>query len=160
MKIIYSITKSVIVSCLALMVVLVVIDVAGRSMTGSGLPGTVEINEYLLVVVGFMGIFQTHHEKGHVDVNLLFSKFPLKLQVLMDRFNNILIILFSMLFIYAGVERLWGAFQSGETNWFGAYVLPVWFVRIVVPIGFFATGLQSLINLLSPNISSDEFGSS
>ena len=68
---VYTASRKVVVLCLSLMVALVVVDVFGRSLLGSGLPGTVEINEYLLVIMGFLSIAQTHYETGHVEVNLL-----------------------------------------------------------------------------------------
>ncbi len=150
-RIVYLMARAVVSTCLGLMVFLVVIDVIGRSISGSGLPGTVEINEYLLIIVGFLGIFQTHHEKGHVCVDLLFDKLPPSVRITLDRINNALIFLFSLLLLYAGTARFWSALQAGETNWFGAYVVPVWFVRIVVPIGCFALCMQSLMNIVRPD---------
>lgn len=148
----YLASRAVIIGCLAIIVFLVVVDVTGRSLFGSGLPGTVEINEYLLIIIGFLGIFQTDHEKGHVSVDLLFNKLSPATQTVLSRLNHSMIFLFSLLFMGAGAERFWSAFQCGETNWFGSYVMPVWFVRLVVPLGCFALCLQSLINLRYPEV--------
>jgi len=68
LNIMYSVSTKITISCLVVMVALVVFDVCGRSLLGSGMPGTVEINEYLLIILGFVGIIQTHHTRGHVGV--------------------------------------------------------------------------------------------
>ncbi len=146
----HSVARNVVGVCLAVMVLLVVMDVAGRSILGAGLPGTVEINEYLLVVIGFIGIFQTYHEKGHISVDLLFTRLPERVRQVLARVDSGLILIFSLMFFYAGAERFWSAFKTGETNWFGAYVMPVWFVRLVIPIGCLALCIQSLMNMWQP----------
>ncbi|MBW1715671.1 MAG: TRAP transporter small permease [Deltaproteobacteria bacterium] len=150
LRVLYLIARNVVIACLTAMVFLVVIDVALRTLTGSGVPGTVEVNEYLLTVAGFLGIFQTYSEKGHVSVGILFNKLPLTVKITLDRINHCMIFVFSLLFMYGGAQRFYSAFQEGETNWFGSYLLPVYFVRLVVPLGCFGICLQSIMNICNP----------
>jgi len=135
------------VAGLTLMVALVVIDIIGRTFIGSGLPGTVEANEYLLIIVGFVGMVQTYHERAHVSVDILFDKFPNKTKRIIEKTNNSIIMLFSLIFMYAGAARFWSAFKAGDTSWFGAYIFPVWFVRAIVPITFFFLALQCAMRI-------------
>jgi len=147
----YNVARNVVNACLALTVILVVIDVAWRNIAGGGLQGTVEISEYFLVVIGFFGIFQTHHDNGHITVDLLFERMSRRVKRIVQYVNNLLILTFSLFFMYSGIERFWSAFQAGETNWFGSHVLPVWILRIIVPLGFLFLGIQSLVNISKLN---------
>lgn len=157
---IYLGSRSVVILSLFLMIIVVVLSVSSRSLTGSGLPGSVEITEYLLVIVGFIGIFHTYHERGHVSVSLIFDRLPLNIKRCLHRFNNFMILVFSLLFIKAGVDRFCSAYQSGETAWFGQFLVPVYFVRLVVPLAFFALFLQCIMDIWKPDIENEESNSS
>ena len=150
------VSRNLIVGILGLMVLLVVVDVAGRNLIGVSCPGTVELNEYLLVIIGFIGIFQAHCENGHVSVDLLYDRFPDRVKRILDLINNLMILGFCLFFFYAGTERFWAAFQCGETNWFGAYVLPVWGVRLAVPIACFALCALSFIKIIDPETQAEK----
>lgn len=154
-SLLYKASRNLVAGVLGLMVLLVVVDVTGRNLFDLSFPGTVELNEYFLIIIGFIGIFQTHHENGHVSVDLLYIRLPGRVKRALDFTNNAMILSFCLVFLYAGTERFWAAFQCGETNWFGAYVLPVWGIRLVVPIGCFALCIQSLINIIDPEIQAE-----
>jgi len=139
--------KIVAVSLLAA-VVIVVVDVSVRNILGKGIPGSVEINEYLLVIIAFMAIVQTNGLKGHITVDLLYERLPPLGKVMFDRISNILVLLFTVLFLYASWGKAAAEFDAGETSWFGAYVLPVWMFRWVVPISCFLLVVQVCISIL------------
>lgn len=135
--------------CLFLMVSLVVVDIFGRTVFGNALPGTVEINEYLLIIAGFMGIAQTHSVNGHIFVELLYSRCSPRVQKALQRIDDVILFLFSLVFLWAGFQKAVSAYHSGETNWFGSHVLPVWFFRWIVPISCACLCLQVLANILT-----------
>ena len=137
----------VIYFCLFFMTFYVTFDIIFRSLSGSAMEGTVEINEYLLVVAGFFGIVHTHKHKGHITVDIFYrSLSPIK-QYFHDQINNIILLVFSIFFVYAGIQKAISAYESGECNWFGDYILPVWFIRWVVPISFTFLSFQILISI-------------
>ena len=134
--------------CLFAMIFMVVLDILLRSLFQSGLPGTVEINEYLLIIAGFMGIVQTNSINGHISVELVFDKFTPGLKRILEQVTNIVLLIFFSLFFWAGLKKSVSALHSGETNWFGSHVLPVWFFRWVVPISCGLLCLQIIAKIL------------
>jgi TRAP-type C4-dicarboxylate transport system permease small subunit len=131
----YSISMKVVSFCLLAMTILVACDIVLRTVFDVGIPGTVETNEYLLVIVGFMGIVETNGRRGHITVDLFYEKVSEGRKRILNIISPILVLLFTLLFLYAGAQRAFFSYQSGETNWFGSHVLPVWFFRWIVPIG-------------------------
>jgi tripartite ATP-independent transporter DctM subunit len=63
-------------ACLALMVLPVTLDVCLRSVSTMSVPGTIEIEEFLLLIVVFFSLSGPQIRKNHIDVDLLFPKFP------------------------------------------------------------------------------------
>lgn len=59
-------------------------DVAGRTIWGQHIPGTVELSSYLLAVFILLGIPYTHQVKGHVRVSILGSRIPEKAESFLD----------------------------------------------------------------------------
>jgi TRAP-type C4-dicarboxylate transport system permease small subunit len=131
----YSLARKVVSLSLFVMTVLVVCDILLRTFLDFGIPGTVETNEYLLVIVGFMGIVQTNGRRGHITVDLLYERLSGGKKRVMNVLSNLLVLVFALLFLYAGAQRAFFSSLEGETNWFGSHVLPVWFFRWIVPIG-------------------------
>lgn len=139
--------SNVVFFCLFFMTFYVTLDIIIRTISGSALEGTVEINEYLLVIVGFLGMVHTNRHRGHITVDLLYNRISPTKQYLLDQINNIILLGFSILFVYAGFQKAMSAYESGESSWFGDYILPVWFIRWIVPIGFTLLSLQLLIGI-------------
>jgi TRAP-type C4-dicarboxylate transport system permease small subunit len=139
--------KMVVIGLLAV-ILIVVADVMVRNLLGTGIPGSVEINEYLLVIIGFMGIVMTNGLKGHITVDLLYEVLPPLGKVIFDYIGNILVFVLVSLFLYASWAKAAAESASGETSWFGAYVVPVWMFRWIVPISCLLLLIQVGISIL------------
>lgn len=61
---------------LALMVIPVTLDVCLRNVTTHTIPGVIEIEEFLLLIVVFFSLSVPQLKKNHIDVDLLYPKFP------------------------------------------------------------------------------------
>ena len=147
-SLVFTISSKLVILCLFAMIVIVVYDIVSRSLFKTGIPGTVEINEYLLIIVGFMAITMANGLGGHITVDLLYNKISPSFQPIVDRLNNIILLGFSIVFLYAGFEKAVSAYTSGETNWFGPHVLPVWYFRWTVPISLFLLCVQLLLEII------------
>lgn len=126
--------KRIVSLCLFAFIALVMVDVFLRSILKSGLPGTVETSEYLLIITAFVGIVYTNSVKGHLAVDLVYDWCPPFVKRVCEKIGYLLIFLFFLVFFWAGLKRSISALESGETSFFGSYVLPVWFFRWVVPV--------------------------
>jgi TRAP-type C4-dicarboxylate transport system permease small subunit len=141
------ISRKTVSFCLFGMITLVACDIILRTFSIGNVPGTVEINEYLLIIVGFIGIALTNSLNGHITVDLLYDRLSDSVKRIFTYLNNALIFAFTALFFYASVQKALAAFHAKETNWFGSHVLPVWFFRWIVPFTCILLSVQILINL-------------
>lgn len=83
---------------------LVVIDVIKRRVTGIPVPGTVEIVELIAAVILSMGIGYLTFVRGHVWVDILTSRFPLRTQTIIDLVNSVISLFLTILLTYAMVK--------------------------------------------------------
>ncbi len=137
--------------CLIAMTLLVVIDITLRSFFASDIPGATEISKYLLVIIGFFGLMIAQASKVNVAVMVLLDRLPSSARHFIGKMNIVIIILFSILFAYSGMLTAISAHADKESDWFGEFILPTWFLRIVVPIGFGFLILQLLTDIREKN---------
>jgi len=95
------------------MMMLTVVDVILRYIFDRPIMGSMELTEYLMVCVGTLGLAWCALQGAHIKVELIVSKFPQRLQKVMDSFNYILLIgvsglIASQTFIRAGTVRKLG----------------------------------------------------
>jgi len=74
------------------------IDVLSRMILNKSIPGVIEIEEFMMIFVVFLSLSHLQTAKEHVSIDLLFSRFPVWVQNLVDCFNHlVLFILFSIM---------------------------------------------------------------
>jgi TRAP-type C4-dicarboxylate transport system permease small subunit len=72
------------------MVLLTFFDIVGRSLFHTPILGTIELTEIAMAVVGGIAIFHTSTKRGHIAVDLLFNRFPRKMQMIVSSLGLIL----------------------------------------------------------------------
>ncbi len=95
---------------LGIMMMLTVADVVLRYIFARPIQGSMELTEYLMVCVGTLGLAWCALQGAHIKVELIVSKFPQRLQKVIDSFNYILLIgisglIASQTFMRAGTVR-------------------------------------------------------
>jgi TRAP-type C4-dicarboxylate transport system permease small subunit len=98
--------------------------------------GVPEACTYLLVVLGFLGIAITQAAHGHIEVTFLSDRLPKRVKSFVQQTIRVILIFICLLFVWAGILKAVSAYVSDESNWFGIHIYPVWFFRLVVPLGF------------------------
>ena len=125
------------------MALLLVADVIGRYVFRNPIPGTEELEEYMLVVVGFLGLAYAGILKSHVRVDLIVNKFPLWIQHVIDSCTGLISLMlwaliawqtavWTLMIADQGIVSpvlLWPKFPFDAIAAFGCVLL--WFVLIV-----------------------------
>jgi TRAP-type C4-dicarboxylate transport system permease small subunit len=140
---------AIVVACHIAMVIYIPADIAGRSLFGSGIPGCVEIGEFMMILVGFLGMAQAQKMGSHVDVDLLFNRLPNRVKDFLRVVILILMISFVSLFFYATLMAALDYTINGEDAWFGPYLIPVWIIRWTAPIGLALFIIQLIAELVA-----------
>lgn len=128
---------------LMLMMLTVFIDVFLRYIFNSPVVGSVEIVEIMMVLVVALGIAHTGINRGHISVDLLVSKFPPRVQAIIDIFNFLVAtIIFSIMSWKTALQAIVAGSRNVTTTVLEVPIYPfVWTLSI-------CTGLLSLIFLL------------
>ena len=119
----------------------IVAEVASRAIFNKPIKGVIEISGFMLVLVVFLGIAYVQLRKGHIRVDFLISRFPPRLRSLHFMLTSIIILTIFSLIGYFGARMTMQSYQVGEYEITISF-LPVWVIRMFVPIGAF------LINLI------------
>ena len=71
------------ISCwlLFIMPIPVFLDVLARYIFASSIPGVIEIEGYLLLIIVFLALAYTQYSEGHIRIDLLITKFPDRVDV-------------------------------------------------------------------------------
>ena len=87
------------------MMLLTTADVVGRYVFNSPIIGAFEITEFLVLILIFSFIAYTQAEKGHISVDLLFSRFPKRARIIIDLVNHSICLVVLALIAWMGYQQ-------------------------------------------------------
>lgn len=119
-------------------------DVITRSFFSRPLSGVVELSSFMLTVVILLGIAYTQQVKGHPTVTLVVSRFPDRVQALIQIVTSLLSLIVVAIIIWQG----W-VLATGDVGRIVSAVLkiPQYFFRMLVPVGGVLLFLEILIDM-------------
>jgi len=122
---------------------LTVADVISRDFFNKPIPGVFELSEYMLCVIILLGAAYTQQVKGHVSVDFLTSRFPLKARRTIE-------VLTTLLCLFMVTLVVWQGFVVGleETGVSDMLRIPKGPFMILVGAGGMLLWLELLIGLI------------
>ncbi len=87
------------------------------------------------------------HTAGHVNVDILYSKFSPRLAAIADTGIYAVIVLISCILVYQSIPIAQNSIDSGETS-FSSWNPAVWPVKTLIPVSFSLLLLQSIAELV------------
>jgi TRAP-type C4-dicarboxylate transport system permease small subunit len=124
---------------LFLLMLLVVAHVIGRYVLVFPIPGSVELIEFLMVLVVFLGLAECAVRRGNVSVNLFVDLMPKNAQVMIDAFTCLLSIAIVSLITWQSAVQVKILWQSGHVS--GVLHIPHYPFAIVMVLGWAAFDL-------------------
>lgn len=131
---------------IAIMMLSTVLDATSRYLLNRPLPGVFELNEVILVVCVYMSIAWTQMERGHIRVTAFILRFSEKNKAKLNMVSWFITFLFVFI---VGIESFIAAkesFLAREFRW-GSVQMPIWWAKMLVPIGLSMLGIQLLIDI-------------
>ncbi len=128
---------------LFLMMCLTITDVFLRKVYSKSLLGTVEVTEFMLVIVIFFTLAYTEILNGHVKVDLVMSRFGPRAQAVVDVITQFVCFLLSVLITWSTLvysERMKASGEVSQDLW-----LPIYPFIYVVAMGCAVLALTLLI---------------
>ncbi|MGC3986572.1 MAG: TRAP transporter small permease [Pseudorhodoferax sp.] len=125
--------------CYLLITALICFDILARRLLGFSTEATAELTGYLMAVGMSWGLAGTLFERGHVRIDVLVQKLPLKVRVWLHLASLAALLVATGFFVY-------GAFSLAKDSYdFGSTDLSAMHTPLVLPQGLWAAGLALLL---------------
>lgn len=116
---------------------IIVVDVVLRKLTSSGITGSYELVERVLMFAVFASFAYTQSLQGHVHVTMFVSKFPAKLRFVVLGLTGLLSAFAAFLLAYAAVVQANDALRkSTMTGVLGIPLFPFFWIEAVCMAAF------------------------
>lgn len=125
--------------CYLLITVLICFDITARRLLGFSSEATTELTGYLMAIGMTWGMAGTLFERGHVRIDVLVQKLPLRLRVWLHLASLLALGVVSAFFVYGAWSLSRDSAQLGATD------LSALRTPLVIPQGLWAAGLALLL---------------
>jgi TRAP-type mannitol/chloroaromatic compound transport system permease small subunit len=129
------------------MMILTCGDILSRSFLRRSIVGTLEIeSNYFMVAAVFLPLaYGMISKQGHIRVEILLSRLPLRLQMGLEMVGLFLSLCVFGLVVWFGAAGAWRSWQAGETM--VNVALPMWPGRVLVAMGGVLLCLQMIVRM-------------
>lgn len=128
-------------------------NVVGRYVFQSSIFFTEELNRILIIVITFAGISYAARQGRHIRMSAIYDPLPPRAR----KGLMIVIALTTAVFMFGlcWYSAQYILTQAGRGRVLPALQIPVWTTLLIVPVGFFMTGVQYLLTAVKNMISKD-----
>lgn len=131
-----------------LVILLVVcIDVAGRSFFNAPLHAGVEASELMLVSLVFLGLAAAQQRRNNFAIDILYNNLPSSAQRGLDVIGIVVCLAITSTMAWPSTMQAISSFQRNEMG-FSLVAFPIWPARIVIAGGLWLLVLQFAFDLL------------
>ena len=134
------------ISFLMLLMLLITADVFLRAFFRRPILGTNELSEFMMIIVVYLAMAYTQHTKSHVSVDLVISRFPQRVQDVVDTCIYLLSLFICSLITwraFADINRLISINRVSDV-----LNVPVVPFQTVMAVGFFLFSLVLLLDFI------------
>jgi len=109
---------------------------------------SVELSEYLLILVAFMSIGWVLKEDRHVAVSFVMDRMPEKVRLGMKLLTSVLTMAFLAIIVWQGSRTVLTAFRG---NYHSSSLLefPMWIPYLLIPLGALVMSLQYIVTIIN-----------
>jgi TRAP-type C4-dicarboxylate transport system permease small subunit len=127
------------------MMLVTMVDVLKRTVTGRSLAGAQEVTESLIVAVVWFGFAWAQYTREHVAVDLLTRRLGVRAAAVVRLAGQLTVLGLAGWMMWRTGANAWGSFESGELR-FGLLQVPMWPARTAIPLGLLAFVLVVLVD--------------
>lgn len=121
-------------------------DVVLRYVFNRPATWVLEISEYMLVFLTFMGLANVQKKKLHIRMDFFYIRYPPGIQKYFDFFFYLIMTLFSSFFFWTSLNKVLIAYQYGSRS-NSLLETPLFIPYSIVPLGMFLLIIQSITDL-------------
>jgi len=134
------------VGFLAVMMFMTGIDVVMRYIFNRPISGAYELTELMMVILVFFGLAYTQINKGHVAVDLVFTRFAPKMKIIVNFVSYFLCLALFVIMTWQSIKQVQSKWNSGLVT--GTLGIPLWPFYLVMFIGCLVMCLVFITDLL------------
>jgi TRAP-type C4-dicarboxylate transport system permease small subunit len=134
-------------SALVVLMLVTGIDVVGRYVFNRPLEGAYEMSQLALAIVILLGWAYTQSVKGHVDIDILYNRFPGSVRTVLDFFVPLLSLLLFSFIAWQGISFVIESLGWHETT--EMLHIPVWVFKLMISVGAISISLQFTIDIIT-----------
>ena len=142
-------------AAISFVMMLVVVEVISRKAFSQPVLGAYELVEFGMVTMVVLAFAYTQMLKGHIDVELIVEKFPLRMQAILETFTNLICLGFWGVIAYQAFYHMADQQYKGITS--ANLLVPIWPFVLILAIGcvcfsivIFSDVLRSLQKATAP----------
>jgi TRAP-type C4-dicarboxylate transport system permease small subunit len=126
----------------------VILDVSSREFLNQGIPWAQKSAVYMMIWCGLLGAIKMSENASHIRPEIgdkLFKKRP----ILFIRLQNLVTLLFCLIFFKASWEYVQTSYEYGDKS--VALDIPLWVLQIIIPYCFLSMSVRHFNFLVFPN---------
>ena len=108
---------------------------------------SVELSEYLLILVAFMSIGWVLKEDRHVAVSFVVDRLPEKVRLVMKLPTSVLTMAFLAIIVWQGSRTVLTAYR-GDYHSSSLLEFPMWIPYLLIPLGALVMSLQYIVTII------------
>lgn len=136
-----------------LMALNTIANVVGRFAFGQSLFFSEELNRILIILITFAGISYAARHGRHIRMSAIYDALPPRARKALMVFIAAVTAFFMFALCYYSVGYI--TTSAGQGRILPALQIPIWWIFVWVPIGFFMTGVQYLLTAVKNLIEDD-----
>jgi C4-dicarboxylate transporter DctQ subunit len=130
-----------------------VANVVGRFIFQHSIFFTEELNRIIIILITFAGVGYAARQGRHIRMSAIFDSLPVKPRKLLMIVIAVITSLSMFALCYFSISYIGKVQSSGRV--LPALQIPVWWIFLWVPVGFFVTGTQYLLTAIKNAIEKD-----
>jgi C4-dicarboxylate transporter, DctQ subunit len=132
-----------------------VANVIGRYLFQYSLFFTEELNQIIIILITFAGVGYAARHGRHIRMSAIFDALPFRLRKLLMIAIAVITSVAMFALCYFSVKYIGGVRSSGRIM--SALQIPIWWIFVWAPIGFFVTGVQYALTAVKNMIEKDVY---
>lgn len=138
-----------------LMAINTVANVVGRFVFQYSFFFTEELNQTIIILITFAGIGYAARHGRHIRMSAIYDSLPVTARKFLMIFIAVVTSVAMFALCYFSIRYIAKVQTSGRV--LAALQIPIWWIFIWVPVGFFVTGMQYLLTAIKNMIEKDVY---
>ncbi len=134
------------ISCFLIMLMMLAVsaDVVGRYFLNRPIRGVIEISEYEILWIAFLGAAWVLKKEGHVSMDFITYRLKTRTRKILSIITSVFGAIISLIVCWYGFAVFFKDFRAGTYEVGNIKIMSAW-VEVIIPIGCLFLGIQFLV---------------